>query len=52
MLLCSGMKTYAWLASLMLGLTLTVSCKKKEKDEPTPQPTSQLEELKGELRTE
>ena len=36
----------------MLGLTLMVSCKKKEKDEPTPQPTSQLEELKGELRTE
>jgi hypothetical protein len=52
MVLCSGMKTHAWLASLMLGLTLMVSCKKKEKDEPTPQPTSQLEELTGELRTE
>jgi hypothetical protein len=52
MVLCSGMKTHAWLASLMLGLTLMVSCKKKEKDEPTPQPTSQLEVLEGELRTE
>ncbi len=44
------MKTRTWLVSVVLALTMVISCKKK-KDKPEPQPQSE-EVLEGDLTTE